>query len=481
MKHLTTRVPWHDNRWNGTICKEPSCNSSCLSLKRIREIREDDREDAAAGEPWPEPNRGKFPACVAESGAFMNGNPFQRIFTHPYQTNDKTQATHGCLRDTELTLPPYSALAIPFWWTLRENQDVIDSCQAIPLPPDEPMPADFRSAFVFGRERQQALLKLVFSRLEEGKSLVFFYCKNGSPLGEEIARLVVGVGTILKVGRAVPYKTEPPGKDSYALWDRIIQHSIRPEGVNGFLIPYHDYLVSTGDDAEDTRRGQLLREITVAAAPQHHRTFSYGADIAGWDVALSTLARCLQVVRLIKEHGIAPGPWDRREEWLNQQLDSVWQDRGAFPGLGAALEAMGLRLGTAFAMDLAGTGKVNPEDDPWPVVDAIFRGHDKPPLPVYTADVLNVAKTWMHLSEERKTLLRLLSRFELTCDQAWRWFNPEHRPSAGGPISDGELLANPYLMAEWDEIKPIPTKLRTRVKADTKFIEKELTKHQTYC
>jgi hypothetical protein len=77
------------------------------------------------------------------------------------------------------------------------------------------------------------------------------------------------------------------------------------------------------------------------------RSFSYAAELAAPDVALSTLVQCLAAVRKIREHGIAPGPWERREEWLNSQIALAWRDRGAFPGLGAALEALGMRLGTA--------------------------------------------------------------------------------------------------------------------------------------
>jgi len=272
------------------------------------------------------------------------------------------------------------------------------------------------------------------------------------------------VGTIVKVGNPTLYETESPGQPTYSLWERIIQHSLRPGGFKGFLIPYHDYLTSTGDPDEDARRVDKLREIRIAVPDQYQRTFSYGSELSGWDAALSILARCLQVIRLIKTHGIAPGPWDRNEEWVNQQIAMVWQDRGAFPGLGSALEAMGLRLGTSFAMDLAATSRCKPQDNPWQIVDAIFRGHEKPPLPAYTYDVLNTNKTWMTLDDSRKALLQLLSRFELTCDQANRWFNPENRPNAGNAqITDQELLSNPYLIGEWDEadIGEVPVSVAT--------------------
>jgi hypothetical protein len=33
--HLSIRIPWHDNGWDGTVCKAPSQNGACLKLDRI--------------------------------------------------------------------------------------------------------------------------------------------------------------------------------------------------------------------------------------------------------------------------------------------------------------------------------------------------------------------------------------------------------------------------------------------------------------
>ena len=112
-----------------------------------------------------------------------------------------------------------------------------------------------------------------------------------------------------------------------------------------------------------------LREIAVAADGPHIRAFSYGSELATADVALSTLVRCLESVRLVRTHAIASGPWQKREEWLNRQIALTWRDRGAFPGLGAALEAVGMRLGTALALELRASGMVRPEDNPWTTID----------------------------------------------------------------------------------------------------------------
>jgi hypothetical protein len=41
MFHLTLRAAWHENRWDGTVCRHPSQNSFCIALDRIRVERSD--------------------------------------------------------------------------------------------------------------------------------------------------------------------------------------------------------------------------------------------------------------------------------------------------------------------------------------------------------------------------------------------------------------------------------------------------------
>ena len=49
MRHLTIRVAWHDTGWDARICAGPSRNPYCVALQRVREERNDRREDALAG------------------------------------------------------------------------------------------------------------------------------------------------------------------------------------------------------------------------------------------------------------------------------------------------------------------------------------------------------------------------------------------------------------------------------------------------
>jgi ATP-dependent exoDNAse (exonuclease V) alpha subunit len=378
----------------------------------------------------------------------MSAREWTRVISHPYQQGNKTQETHGHMRPTPVKVPPYATFAVPFAWMTRRDQEEIANRLPNRLPEDREPP--FPTAWVFGRQRQEALLTTFFEALTPSRSLVFFYTKEGQPISDAINRLVVGVGRLTKVGPMLEYDSVR-SKPVYPMWDRLVHHSIRPDGTDGFLLPYHAYLTPTGDPDEDARRLDLLREIAVVPEPGHTRVFSYFSEHASADVALSTLVRCLDSVRRIRAHGIAEGPWELREEWLNEQIAQSWVDRGAFPGLGAALEALGMRLGMALALELVAGGHIAPNADPWPFVDAMLRGEVDPPQPAYATDVQAVRGTWAKLTDERRAVLQLLSRFALSADQARRWFEVARRNAATREtLSDREILDNPYRIAECD-------------------------------
>lgn len=448
MYHLNVRVAWHDNRWNGTVCNDPGANSYCVDLERIRAERQDKVEINLKGKSFSEIDPKSLPPCRAESAAFMNEKAWTRIVNHPYADNKKTAKTHGHLQETKITVKPYSTFAVPFYWMLRDHQAELEEGIPDTLPPDEESP--FFSPWVFSRQRQEALCEWFFGRLTPKKSLVFFYTKGGHPLEEAYSRLVVGVGVIDWVSVLLKYESSKPA-ETYPLWDRMFSHSIRPDGDKGFILPYHDYLQPTGDPEKDACRRMQLDSIAVVPEAVDVKAFSYAGEHATPDVALSTLTKCLDAVRKIREHGIASGPWEKREEWLNKQIEAAWGDRGAFPGAGAAMESLGMRLGTSLVLELLSKGDVGQKEDPWPVLDAILRGTKDPPQKAYAGDLKEVAKTWKGLSGERRTLLKLLSRFSLSTAQMKRWFEPRLRAKATRhPVGDAAIIENPYRIAELD-------------------------------
>lgn len=443
MYHLTTRVAWHDSRWDGTVCRRPTENPYCLALKRVRTNRNDAREEAVAGSSWHDLSERDMPPCLTESGGFMSGKDWVTVFRHPYRASSPD---HAHLADTPIKVPAYSVLATPYRWMLTDASRgaALAELGHKQLPPDSP--PDFATSWVFSRARQEVLLEEAFRRTRAGQ-LILLYCKDGHPLadvpGERISRLIVAIGRITTVAEINRYKTTS-SKASYPIWDRVVGHSIRREGIDGFLIPYHDYLELKLPDDE---RHELLRQIAVVPDNGSLVDFSFGAEFITPDSALPVLAGCLESVRRIQKHALVQGPWQQRCDWLNECIADCWTERGAFPGLGAALEAFGLRNATAMLLELTRNNTIKSGEDPWPLVEALLTGRAAPPASEYAADIAQVRSQWKVVENkpERKALLQLLSRFALTPEQAKRWYSPYNRS-----VSDRQIIENPYLLYELD-------------------------------
>lgn len=448
MRHLTVRVAWHDSGWDARVCAAPSRNAYCLALDRVRTERNDVVEDAHAGRLLTSLDSSLHPPCVAENTPFMNAAPWTRTFRHPYASSKVAGATHGHLLRTELAVPAHSTFAVPYAWMLERSQHSIEERLPDPLTPDDPPP--FPSKWVFNGRRQTQLLEHVFGQLTPKSSLIMLYAKSGHPLDERHSRLLIGIGTVTAVGPTLMYEQSTPGPQQ-PLWDRLVSHSIRPDGSNGLLLPYQQYLRPTGNTAEDSRRAALAEDIAVGIDDAHVSAFSYGSELAGPDVALAVLTATLEAVRKVREHGIAAGPWEQREEWLNERITEQWKARGSYPGLGATLEGMGLRLGTSLVRELLTAGALRLDENPWPVMASLLEGRSAPPRPVYASDLKQAGRIWNLLPRPRRDFLHLLSRMDVTTDATTRWLDLDRRnASTRTPVNEIQILANPYRMAEVD-------------------------------
>src|SRR5262249_56129863 len=85
LRHLSIRVPWHDAKWDGTVCRDPKGNAACLVLKEIRDERDDERETEFAGRSVDQLEQiTQWPACMGERGSFMAPFEINPLIRHPY-------------------------------------------------------------------------------------------------------------------------------------------------------------------------------------------------------------------------------------------------------------------------------------------------------------------------------------------------------------------------------------------------------------
>jgi len=459
LRHLSIRVPWNDTDWTGVVCQRPADNIACLILPRISENRDDQQEALLAGQSWEELSPDQLPPCFTERGGFMAPYELTRMASHPYAAFSKA---HRHFLPTPFRHPPYSAACLPFNWTLAEP--AVDRAARLDLgfvPELEKKAHDlmnFETAWVQTKHNQLVMLDTFFSAIQPERSLCFFYAKR-TPLAEDARRVIIGVGWVTHVGAPVEYRYSGPGELEGMLWERAVQHSIRPGFEEGFLFPYQEVLEYLEQHPEEDPH-QLLAFVP----DEHFWSFSYASEHVTNDGAIGSLLSCARALEQIQ--GIVPGPWEQAMSWVDERLNELWGMRGPCPGLGSALTAFGLEKGTLVAYELErilAQRQRAGNEDPWILVDTLFRepGSLHPELHVKIGDSLR--KKWLALAGERRALLKLLSRFELTTDQATRYYvhEDQQRIKLGIAITDPQLLANPYLFYELDRVAPDPISLAT--------------------
>lgn len=441
-QHLSIRVPWHDAGWTGTVCNKPASNNACRVLRRIAESKDDVAEAEIAGKSLAELSENQLPPCVAERVSFMSPFPITITRRHPYV--DRNQDSHGHFKPTAYTMPAYSAACLPFRWMLKEDGAELVARYSLGFQPDREPDLGFAPDWIQERANQLVMLDTFFSAIRPEESLCFFYAKD-TPLSTVAGRILIGVGLVRSVGGHVEYEyTVPKSKAPHrsVLWERNVEHSIRPGFQEGFLFPYRelfDVALEKGLDPEDF----------LAVAPDDaFWSFSYASEHVSHDHAIASILSCLRALEKIE--ATMPGPWKRAAAWLDKQLNRLWRMRGPFPGFGSALTAFLGDGGNLVAYELAeecAKGSSDGNVDPWPAFERLMRAPDAATGAAKHVVGEGFARAWLAMTPERKELLKLLSRFSLEAPQACRFFEPDQRP---GDVNDAALLTNPYLLYEVD-------------------------------
>lgn len=435
LRHLSIRVPWHDAGWTGVVCNAPQLNGACAKLKRIADAKKEQAELLIAGKSLDEIPREQWPCCVDERAVFMA--PFEMEQVKRHALAEKSPKNYGHFKPTPQRYPAYSAGVVPFLWMMSEHmeyfRDLLDLDADASREPD----LGYKTDWVHEAQNQTALLNGFAAHLRPEESLCLFYAKH-VPFVEGTGRILIGAGRIKNIGPLTEYARNGDGMRGM-IWERPIQHSIRPKGHDGFLMPYHEILRRAEEDPSLD-----LDHYTAHAPMEHWGEFSYGSELVSHDGAISALLSMDAALdRIEKELGIVTG-WQR--QWLHDELVRLWKVRGPFPGLGAILRAFGLSRGLFVAHALQQLAGENA--DPWLQVDAAFRNPAAVLPKELRRDLKELAPTWKSLSAQRRSLLRLLSRFELTVEQAQTLYDEASRRKQGWDVMDRDLLQNPYRIYE---------------------------------
>lgn len=449
LRHLSVRVPWHDTGWNGRVCASPQFNGACTKLKAIAAAKDDANEILLAGKSLEEIPRGKWPCCVSERSTFMA--PFELDMLKRHALAQKSPRDYGHFEPTLQRYPAYSFGIVPFRWVMRDYMEENGKSLELDVDINREPKLGYKTNWVHEANNQTAMLDAFAAHLREEESICLIYAKN-VPFFEGTGRILIGVGKVKKIGKLTEYLRKDNQGLQGVVWERPVQHSIRPLGTDGFLMPYHQLLARMVEDSSLD-----MSRYTAMAPEEHWDEYSYGSELVTHDGAIGGLLSLdIALARIKEEQGIDTSA---QRQWIHTELVRLWKVRGPYPGLGAVLTAFGLSRGVFVAHALQEQAGENA--DPWPWVDKAFQD-PKGTLPKgLRRDIKELAQTWILLPEERRQYLKLLSRFELTAEQADALYEEGKRQQKGWLGTDLDILNNPYRLYELTRHSPDGLRLLT--------------------
>jgi len=307
--HVTARLAWHNDGWNGAVCRRPELNSYCVGCKSfpgdvISRERNLDLEKIHAGK-MGNTITGYVPPCSYSYNAFG-------LEEAPSASNPPDFFFGGAGRAE---------------WTL--------TLATVSIWPYEAMyAAEVKAEGFLDNNTRRKLTLEFFKPIQDdvGNNLIFYYANYSNPLSEDDAPryAIIGASRIVKLGAELLYTN--PSEDvqrKFAggiVWARDVTSAYPDEGVR---LPYHRYL----DEPE------ILAEIAVF--PENSNLCKYGSKHVSDDEAIGLLEQLLAKVRVLIEMNDQSEDWTVREAWLLKTIAELWKHRGLYPGLLRALEAAG--------------------------------------------------------------------------------------------------------------------------------------------
>lgn len=442
-KHLTVRMAWHDNKWNGKVCRNPKKNVYCvgshslLSERLARERNLDNEIDDKSKIDSLLPNY--IPPCYWSSNAFSPESA-DIVHTHAFQKYKD--------RKIKEKLPPYSVYTWPFRLSFNHSEDKLNTEGKYPI------------------DLKQQIINF-FDKFKKDESIVFFYLNFDNPVSaEDYKYALVGCAKFTEIGKPTYFNFTESELESLKSGDGMqnfdpINWAIRltHDFVNtGIRLPYHEYLEKINQDPDIEEKLNEMR-VLVEEEALVQPGFKYVAEELDNDRCLYLLYKLRKSIKIVQKHGIVK--LDREEKLIDKYIEDVWKMRGLYPALGSVVDLL---------VDLAESGSAQEKNGNELV--AIIRKSipENTDLLTYILSLLSVkAAIPEKLHDFKKTIkkarlglrdhtsllevLKKLSLFSLTEFQLRRILFPrlekdEDHPFGGKEISPKEITDNPYILCE---------------------------------
>lgn len=412
--HVSARIAWHMNGWNGHICHNPSHNTYCVGRysypgEMIRERRDLLWEQANAGLGCADLDR--IPPCIYSINAFGQNN-LTSFADPPDFFRDDSRTRHW-------DLPPATVCVWPY--------EEMYYAEGVEKP---------GGGFDYDRRLEAA--KAYFNDITADQSLIFYYANYSNPFSEEDQRryVLVGLSRVKQLGEILFYDNcSEETKQRYGggfVWQRNVTSHYPDEG---FRIPYHLY--------QD--QPEILQDILLV--PNNPRTCKYATRRISDDDALDLVEQFLGVAIRLRELGDNSENWDERIRWLQRLIAELWQCRGLYPGLTKILDVLDFQDAIPYFKQAV----LNEQEQT--AKDAVFNllaGNlaNLPGLTLSDVAIKKVRRQWLLRADDERHLLQdILPRFDIYADQIQRIVS-EKRTDYSIDATLAEIAANPYILCE---------------------------------
>ena len=416
-KHMSIRLAWHDEGWNGHVCKTPCGNSYCVGRHSypgdlIAGTRDLQFETEHAGESCA--NLPRSVACALSVNAF--GSELIRAKIDIPSFWGKNAASPAII-----DLPPYTCCT----WCYEEmyNEDVENK-------------QDLRRKYDYDKRLEGA--ERYFSQFEPGKSLVFYYSGYSNPFSEneEQNYVIVGISRVKNIEPTRFYENSTEEiKKKYAggfVWQRPVTSNYPDEG---FCIPFWKY----------KNNEEVLNRLVIK--PMNRSPFKYGSRVVENDDAIEVINQLLAAVDCLIEIGDDTENWLVRRDWLNGLLNELWNARGPYPGFASVLEALGLSCAVSRFVSITDFNDIKAFRDE---VVGFLEGKQEEIFDCRIAENEKriIRREYKLLGTECSAfLINTLSRFHLTAVQVKNIISDE-RDNVSITASVSEMINNPYIIFE---------------------------------
>ena len=407
--HFSVRLFWHDNGWNGAICRDPAGNVWCEGHEHVRTHKQVAGEQANAGKPLGE--AGVPVGCEISAQAFATRRNEIRIWPPDWMEAQGVEPV-------DVSVDKYST----GMWPYEEMWD--------------------EDGHHKSNDERRAIVEAFFEEIEPSKSLVFFYVDERNPLFAEDDersphRVLVGIARVKSIEDIAEWNETTFRGEVNMVWSVPFQHTYPTDGIR---LPVQAIEAAVPDVDE---RAQYLVPLDGGLRTD----FRYGSARITNDRAVAVVERAISALARLRESGEIETSVDAELEWLNEVLLELWEERGPYPGLAPVLAA--LECGRASEIQARVIpALISDGRDPAEVVFDALDGNPDPALADYEDDLEDAVDEWGYLEDEEKSMLRRLATIELKPEHVKCLLFAESRARHGLPAEAEALTENPYLLCE---------------------------------